>query len=185
LAAYDTWRATGPRPDVEGAVLDHVQKLLAAPEPVVRTWAAAKREREDEITERDITVLLAGFATVWSERFPAMLSVRKRWSMDFQHELLATGQRLRTLNIVDDVSRECPAIEVDTGCLNEHWFLDRADARQTIEAWRLDDNNSRPHSALGYATPQEFAAVHQGHAPGELTTGLATATIDNHDSPTE
>lgn len=38
----------------------------------------------------------------------------QRWSMDFQHDLLATGQRLRTLNIVDDFSRECPAIEVDT-----------------------------------------------------------------------
>ena len=38
----------------------------------------------------------------------------QRWSMDFQHDLLATGQRLRTLNIVDVFSRECPAIEVDT-----------------------------------------------------------------------
>ena len=38
----------------------------------------------------------------------------QRWSMDFQHDLLATGQRLRTLNIVDDFSHECPAIEVDT-----------------------------------------------------------------------
>ena len=36
---------------------------------------------------------------------------------------------------------------------------------QIIEAWRLDYNSSRPHSALGYATPQEFAASHQGHAP--------------------
>ena len=34
--------------------------------------------------------------------------------MDFQHDLLARGQRFRTLNIVDDFSRECPAIEVDT-----------------------------------------------------------------------
>jgi putative transposase len=162
----------------------------------------------------------------------------ERWSMDFQHDLLATGQRVRTLNIVDDFSRECPAIEVDTSlpgvrvvrvlerlaetrglpheiildngpemigkvldqwawrngvrlhfidpgkptqnafiesfngrfrdeCLNEHWFLDLADARQIIEAWRLDYNNSRPHSALGYATPQEFAASHQGHCSGQ------------------
>jgi putative transposase len=37
----------------------------------------------------------------------------RRWSMDFQHDLLATGQRFRTLNIVDDFSRECAAIEVD------------------------------------------------------------------------
>ncbi len=39
--------------------------------------------------------------------------------MDFQHDLLAPrgdrgGQRFRSLNIVDDFSRECPAIEVDT-----------------------------------------------------------------------
>jgi hypothetical protein len=38
-----------PAADVEGAVLDHIQKLLAAPELVARTWAAAKREGEDEI----------------------------------------------------------------------------------------------------------------------------------------
>jgi hypothetical protein len=56
--------------DVEGAVLDHVQMLLAAPELVARTWAVAKREG-DEITEREVTVLLADFATVWSELFPA------------------------------------------------------------------------------------------------------------------
>jgi DNA invertase Pin-like site-specific DNA recombinase len=58
-----------PAADVEGAVLDHVQKLLAAPELVARTWASAKRE--DEITEREVTILLADFATVWSELFPA------------------------------------------------------------------------------------------------------------------
>ena len=180
----------------------------------------------------------------------------QRWSMDFQHDLLATGQGLRTLNIVDDFSRECPAIEVDTSlpgvrvvrvldrlaetgglpkeiildngpemigraldqwawrngvrlhfidlgkptqnafiesfngkfrdeCLNENWFLDLADARQIIEAWRIDYNSSRPHSALGYATPQEFAASHQGHAPGEMTNSPTTGTISNQDSQTE
>jgi hypothetical protein len=55
--------------DVEGAVLDHIQKLLAAPELVARTWAAAKREG-NEITDREVTVLLADFATVWNELFP-------------------------------------------------------------------------------------------------------------------
>jgi hypothetical protein len=60
-----------PAADVEGAVLGHIQKLLAAPELVARTWAAAKREGEDEITEREVTVLLADFATVWKELFPA------------------------------------------------------------------------------------------------------------------
>jgi hypothetical protein len=51
-------------------VLDQVQKLLAAPELIARTWAVAKRE-DDEITEREVIVLLADFATVWSELFPA------------------------------------------------------------------------------------------------------------------
>ena len=37
----------------------------------------------------------------------------ERWSMDFQHDMLASGRRFRTLNIVDDFSRACPAIEVD------------------------------------------------------------------------
>jgi hypothetical protein len=44
-----------PAADVEGAVLDHVQKLLATPELVARAGAAAKREG-DEITEREVTI---------------------------------------------------------------------------------------------------------------------------------
>ncbi len=172
---------------------------------------------------------------------PVPEAANQRWSMDFQHDILASGRRFRTLNIVDDFSRECPAIEVDTSlpgtrvvrvldrlaetrglpleivldngpemiskaldewayrngvrlnfiepgkptqnafiesfngrfrdeCLNENWFLDLGDAREIIEAWRVDYNTSRPHSALGYATPEEFASSLQGHAPGEMTT---------------
>jgi putative transposase len=41
-------------------------------------------------------------------------------------------------------------------CLNEHWFLTLDDARETIEDWRLDYNQVRPHSSLGYLTPEEF-----------------------------
>ena len=69
---YDACAVTGvPAADVEGPVLDHVQKLLAAPELVARTWATAKREGEDNITEREVTVLLADFATVWNDLFSA------------------------------------------------------------------------------------------------------------------
>jgi len=38
----------------------------------------------------------------------------QRWSMDFMEDSLATGRRFRTLNVVDDFTRECLAIEVDT-----------------------------------------------------------------------
>jgi site-specific DNA recombinase len=60
-----------PAGDVEGAVLDHVQKLLAAPELVARTWSTAKRTDDDDVPEREVTTLLADFATVWGELFPA------------------------------------------------------------------------------------------------------------------
>jgi putative transposase len=42
-------------------------------------------------------------------------------------------------------------------CLNQHWFVSLAHARQVIEAWRRDYNQARPHSSLGYRTPDAFA----------------------------
>jgi len=44
-------------------------------------------------------------------------------------------------------------------CLNENWFLDLADARRKIAEWKWDYNYVRPHSALDYKTPMEFAAA--------------------------
>ena len=44
-------------------------------------------------------------------------------------------------------------------CLNQNWFVDLADAREKIEAWRQEYNQERPHSALGYRTPEEFAQL--------------------------
>ena len=38
----------------------------------------------------------------------------ERWSMDFVADSMATGRRFRCLNIVDDLTRVSPAIEVDT-----------------------------------------------------------------------
>jgi putative transposase len=38
----------------------------------------------------------------------------ERWSMDFVSDSLVTGRRFRALAIVDDFSKESPAIEVDT-----------------------------------------------------------------------
>jgi putative transposase len=153
--------------------------------------------------------------------------VDETWTMDFLHDALATGRKLRTLSIEDAYTREMLAIEVDTSlpalrvvrvleklrqerglperividhgteftsktldqwayqqnvrlhfitpgrpmengyiesfhgkfreeCLNEHWFLTLDDARETIEEWRLDYNQVRPHSSLAYRTPEEF-----------------------------
>ncbi len=50
-------------------------------------------------------------------------------------------------------------------CLNENWFLSLPEAREKIEMWRRDYNQVRPHSALGYQTPEEFAAAARGASP--------------------
>jgi putative transposase len=42
-------------------------------------------------------------------------------------------------------------------CLNVSWFRNLFDARRQIDAWRDHYNIQRPHSALNYRTPQEFA----------------------------
>ena len=47
-------------------------------------------------------------------------------------------------------------------CLNENWFMSMEDARCKIEAWRIHYNQSRPHSALGWMTPSEFAEKSAG-----------------------
>lgn len=47
-------------------------------------------------------------------------------------------------------------------CLNEHWFVDLADARRTIEAWRVHYNTVRPHSSLGFLTPEQFRCAGDG-----------------------
>jgi putative transposase len=50
-----------------------------------------------------------------TERIPLPVPSRRleRWSMDFTIDTLADGRGFRTLNIVDDFTRECVAIEVD------------------------------------------------------------------------
>jgi len=42
-------------------------------------------------------------------------------------------------------------------CLNATWFHNLADARAKIATWRNEYNGERPHSSLGYRTPNEFA----------------------------
>jgi putative transposase len=156
------------------------------------------------------------------------LAPNQSWSMDFVSDGFVDGRRLRCLNVVDDFTKECLAIEVDTSlpgrrvvgvlerlaewrglpqsvtvdngpefiskaldewayrqklrlrfiepgkpqqnayiesfngkfrdeCLNEHWFLSMRHAREVIAAWRDEYNGERPHSSLGYLTPNQFA----------------------------
>ena len=44
-------------------------------------------------------------------------------------------------------------------CLDQHWFASLEEARQIIEAWRVDYNTERPHRALKQQTPVAVAAA--------------------------
>ena len=159
----------------------------------------------------------------------------ERWSIDFVRDTLADGRVFRGFTVVDDFTRECPAIEVDHSlpgervartldrlskerglpktivcdngpefqgqaldfwahrhgvaisfiqpgkpvqnafiesfngrlrdeCLNESYFTSLSDAQLTIEAWRKDYNETRPHSSLGDLTPAEFAKSQERNA---------------------
>ena len=41
-------------------------------------------------------------------------------------------------------------------CLNQNAFKNMSEAKKIVEEWRVDYNELRPHSALGYKTPIEF-----------------------------
>ena len=44
-------------------------------------------------------------------------------------------------------------------CLSVSWFQNLFDARRKIASWKIEYNEERPHSSLGYRTPKEFAAA--------------------------
>ena len=137
--------------------------------------------------------------------------------MDFTVDTLADGRGFRKLNIVDDFTRECVAIEVDRSlpglrvargvqlrfirpgkpienafvesfngkfrdeCLNEHWFASVAEAQRLIEAWRVDYNTVRPHSALHGATPEQFADSLCGSSPAQTPVRADWKSTTNED----
>jgi len=56
-------------------------------------------------------------------------------------------------------------------CLDVHWFMTLTGAKQIIESWRQEYNESRPHRSLGERTPSEFAS--QIAFKGDLTGSQA------------
>jgi len=73
---------------------------------------------------------------------PAATRANERWSIDFVSDCVSTGRVIRMLTVVDDCTRECPAIEVDSslGGLRVRRVLDRiASERGLPEAIVLDN----------------------------------------------
>src|SRR5437016_7159626 len=59
-------------------------------------------------------------------------------------------------------------------CLDVHWFATLTEAKQVIEDWRREYNESRPHRSLGERTPSEFAC--QIVLNGDLTSSQVPKT---------
>jgi len=73
---------------------------------------------------------------------PAATRPNQRWSIDFVSDCVSTGKVIRMLTVVDDCTRECPSIEVDTslGGLRVRRVLDRVAAERGLpEAIVLDN----------------------------------------------
>jgi putative transposase len=82
----------------EGLVVNHKRT-----ERIYREEGLSLRKRKRKKTAAMSRVIL-----------PIPERPNERWSMDFVTDSIVTGRRFRALVIVDDYSRECPAIEVDT-----------------------------------------------------------------------
>lgn len=78
---------------------------------------------------------------------PIPQAMNERWSMDFVHDMLHNGRRIRMLNVVDDCTRECLAIETDTS-------LPGSRVIEVLE--RLRDQRGLPHAIVADNGP-EFA----------------------------
>lgn len=93
-----------------------------------------------------------------------------------------------TLYIEPGSPWENPYIESFNGklrdeCLNREIFRNTLEAQIIIECWREEYNRHRPHSSLGYLTPEEYAAQCRAEAgatpqtPGEVIDNLQVLTL--------
>ena len=57
---------------------------------------------------------------------------------------------------MDNAFAEAFNATVRRECLSQHWFTSLEDAQQTLDAWREDYNNVRPHGSLAARTPTEY-----------------------------
>lgn len=66
-------------------------------------------------------------------------------------------------------------------CLKRELFGSLAEARVIVEAWRMEYNEQRPHSSLGYQTPAQFAAAGASNHGLQSPSGLLTPKVATTD----
>jgi putative transposase len=99
---------------------------------------------------------------------PLPSRVNERWSLDFVSDQLADGRVFRTLNVVDDFTRECRAIEVDTSLTGRRVarVLDRLCVEQGVPTTVVMDNGpeltSKALDTWAYRTGVELHFIRPG-----------------------
>lgn len=104
----ERWRAFGS-PQL-CRVLNRERRLAGLPKVNHKRVERLYRLEGLSLRRRKHKKMAAGLRVI----LPKPLRANERWSMDFVQDTLWMGRRFRSLTIVDDFSRECPAIEVDT-----------------------------------------------------------------------
>jgi putative transposase len=88
----------------------------------------------------------------------------QEWAIDFVADGLATGRGLRMLTVVDSYTRECPAIEVDTGLSSYRvtrvldWVIDQRGKPEAIRCDNGPEFTSRHF--LGWCEEKGIAPLH-------------------------
>ena len=92
-------------------------------------------------------------------RVPMSIPTRvdERWSMDFIHDQLSDGRRLRILNIVDDFSRACVGQLVDTSTTGQRLarYLEELKAERGLPRTIVLDNGPEMTSKAMFFWSQE------------------------------
>jgi putative transposase len=101
-----------------------------------------------------------------------------RWSVDFVHDQLVTGRRLRILNVVDDVTKECLAAVVDTSISGKRVAreLDALVARRGKPGLIVSDHGTEFTSNALLEWTQKTAVAWHFIAPGKpMQNGICEA----------
>lgn len=109
----------------------------------------------------------------WSGKVASPKASRpnQRWSMDFVSDCVSTGTVIRMLTVVDDCTRECPAIEVDTslGGLRIGRVLDRIASERGLPEAIVVDNGPEFRGRAMAAWSQERGVRLEFIQPGKPT----------------
>ena len=102
----------------------------------------------------------------------ALTAANQEWAVDFVHDAMASGRAIRVLSVVDECTRECLALEVDTSFASRR--VTRALEAILEEREKAADDSLRQRT--GIQQPAFSGLVHRaGNRAGAYSAGQAAA----------